>query len=161
MLILAGVLAAGGCNHSEAANGMWYKWGKTLEEADNDCRDCYYEAAKYARENTRPYAVQYAPDSGPLSDYRDRYAMRGHGIGEDYAGHDTEQLLSAARPYSYTSLRNRQVRRCMLEKGYRLRSAESLGGNLAKREVPVAGDWWVAGIPDANSADPNENTEIE
>jgi len=161
LLILAAIFAVGGCNQPEAAGGVWYKWGKTLEEADDDCRDCYYEAVKYARENSKPYAMQYAPESGPLGDYRDRYAIRGHGVGEDYAGPETEQLLSGARPYSYTSLRDRQVRRCMLEKGYRLRSGQSIGGNLAKREVPVAGDWWVAGIPDANSADPNEAGETE
>jgi hypothetical protein len=159
LLILAAIFASAGCEQ-QAASGIWYKWGKTLEEADDDCRDCYYEAVKYARANTKPYAAQYAADSGPLADYRDRYAMQGHGVGEEYPGREMEQLLNGARPYSYTSLRDRQLRRCMLERGYRLRSAGSLGGNLAKRQVPVAGDWWVAGIPDANGADPNETGGI-
>ena len=157
------IAAAGGCKSSgergrEQAPTVWYKWAKTLGEADNDCRDCYYEAAKYARQRRAGYVSGYAPEGGPYGDYRDRYAMAGHGTGEPIVGSESERYMSSGRPMSYEELRDRQMERCMKEKGYRRRDAGGIGGNLAKMEVPVAGDHWVAGIAaeDANSADPNE-----
>ena len=165
ILCLAAIaaLSAGGCSGGEATNGVGYKWGKTLEEADDDCRDCYYEAVKYARQRSRTYASGYAPDSGPYGDYRDRYAMMGHGVGEDLRVDQSNRFMSGARQNSYENLRERQMHRCMTAKGYRIRSGKNLGGNLAKMEVPVAGEHWVAGIvvADANSADPNEHGIVE
>jgi hypothetical protein len=168
-LVLAAITAAGGCTsssgaaHKKAPATVWYKWGKTIEEADDDCRQCYYEAAKYARQNRAGYISGYAPEEGPYGDYRDSYAMAGHGTGERLAGNDADRYASPGRPMSYEGLRDRQVDRCMKEKGYRRRDAGSIGGDLVKMEVPVAGEHWVAGIPaaDANSADPNERPEEE
>jgi hypothetical protein len=163
LLVIAMVSAAAGCSGVAAVNDVWYKWGKTLEEADDDCRACYYEAVKYARRNSEPYASAYTPGSGPYADYRDRYAVMGHGVGEDLRVAYSDRFMSGARQSSYESLRQRQMVRCMTAKGYRIRSGKSLGENLARRQVPVAGNHWVAGVvlADANSADATERTGVE
>jgi hypothetical protein len=155
LLLVVMISAAGGCKGEERPNAVWYQWSKTLEQADNDCRDCYYDAVKYARVHSKPYR-HYAPENDTLMDYRERYGIRGHGVGQDSIIRDPENLASGPNQNSYTDLRDRQMNRCMNSKGYRTRCSKDLGDILAIREVPVAGDHWVAGlVADSNDRDPN------
>ena len=104
-----------GCHH----DAYWYQRGKTVSEAERDCRDCFQEAQVLASETSWDQRLNSAaapgePDSGQWS----------------YAFEDS------------------QWRRCMKNAGYALIPERDLGQSIKKRTLhlgivqtfPIAGE---------------------